>query len=64
MEAKLPIHQQRGDAEIWLIDPYDRVITAWRRLPDGTYASSVHDAGMIELIAFPGVVVDIAELFL
>jgi Uma2 family endonuclease len=63
VKAKLPIYQQRGDAEIWLIHPYDRVITAWRRQPDGTYGSSVHDAGMVELIAIPGVVVDIAELF-
>lgn len=63
VKAKLPIYQQRGDAEIWLIHPYDRLVTAWRRQPDGTYASSEHDADVIELAALPNVVIDVAELF-
>jgi Uma2 family endonuclease len=64
VKAKLPIYQQRGDAEIWLIHPYDRLVTVWRRQLDGTYESSIHDAGVIELLALPGVVIDVAELFL
>ena len=62
--AKLPVYMQRGDAEIWLIHPYEKTVTSWRRQPDGTYASSVHDSGMIELVALPNVVIDVAELFL
>lgn len=61
--AKLPVYQERGDAEIWLIHPYDRVVTAWRRQPDGTYASAVYDGSVIELAALPGVTVDVTELF-
>ncbi len=64
VKAKLPIYQPRGDAEIWLLHPYDRPVTARRRQADGTYVSSVHDAGMVELSALPDVVIDVAELFL
>ncbi len=28
--AKLPIYVQRGDAEIWLIHPYEKTVTSWR----------------------------------
>jgi Uma2 family endonuclease len=62
--AKLPIYQQRGDAEIWLIHPYEKMVTSWRRQPDGTYLSSTHDEGTVRPVALPGVVIDIAELFL
>ncbi len=61
--AKLPIYQQRGDEEIWLIHPYDKTVTSWRRQPDGTYLSSVHHEGTIRLAALPDVVIDVAELF-
>ena len=64
VKARLLTYQQRGDAEIWLLHPYDRLVTAWRRQADGTYVSSVHDAGMVELSALPDVVLDVAELFL
>jgi Uma2 family endonuclease len=62
--AKLPIYQQRGDAEIWLIHPYEKTVTSWRRQPDGTYLSSVHHEGTIQPVALPDVVIEIAELFL
>lgn len=61
--AKLPVYQQRGDEEIWLVHPYDRTVTSWRRQPDGTYESSNHREGAIRLAALPDVVVDVAELF-
>ena len=61
--AKLPIYMQRGDAEIWLIHPYEKTVTSWRRQPDGTYLASEHVAGVVELAALPGVVIDVAELF-
>lgn len=63
VKAKLPIYQQRGDAEIWLIHPYERTLQAWRRQPDGTYHTSEHTTGVIELAALAGVVIDVAELF-
>ena len=28
VDAKLPVYQQRGDLEIWLIHPYERTLTA------------------------------------
>ena len=37
VEEKLAVYQQRGDLEIWRIHPYERTLTAWRRLPDGSY---------------------------
>ncbi len=62
--AKLPIYMQRGDVEIWLIHPYEKTVTSWRRQPDGSYSSSVHQAGVIRPAALPDVVVEIADLFL
>lgn len=62
--AKLPIYMQRGDAEIWLIHPYEKTVTSWCRQPDGTYRSSVHHEGTIQLVALPDVIIDVAELFL
>ena len=62
--AKLPIYMQRGDAEIWLIHPYEKTVTSWRRQPDGTYSSSIHQEGVIWPVALPDVVFDVAELFL
>jgi Uma2 family endonuclease len=64
VKAKLPIYQQRGDVEIWLIHPYEKTVTTWRRQPDGTYLSSVHQEGVMRLAALPDVVIEIAELFL
>lgn len=63
VKAKLPIYMQRGDAEIWLIHPYEKTVTSWRRQPDGTYLASEHVAGVVELAALPGVVIDVADLF-
>jgi Uma2 family endonuclease len=61
--SKLPEYQRRGDLEIWLVHPYEHTITAWRRQPDGSYAESFHEAGAIEPAHFPGVRIDLADLF-
>ncbi len=61
--AKLPIYQQRGDAEIWLIHPYERTLQAWRRQSDGFYGSQVHEAGHVRPIALPDVMIELASLF-
>ena len=60
---KLPEYQRRGDAEIWLIHPYDKTLTAWVRQPDGTYAETVYRGGVIRPAALPNVVIDMDELF-
>ena len=46
--AKLPSYRERGDAEIWLIHPYERTLTAWRRQPDGSYAEETYRGGVVD----------------
>ena len=60
---KLTVYQQRGDLEIWRIHPYERTLTSWRRLPDGTYEETLHREGAISPTALPGVEIDLAALF-
>lgn len=60
---KLAVYKQRGDAEIWLIHPYERTLTAWRRQPDGRYEEAVFTNGVLWLVALPHVEVDLAVLF-
>jgi Uma2 family endonuclease len=61
--TKLRDYQQRGDAEIWIIHPRRRTLTAWRRQPDGTYTETVYDMGTVPCLALPRVTVDLATLF-
>jgi len=63
VDEKLPEYQARGDAEIWRLHPYERVLTAWRRQPDGTYAVSEYRGGIVYPVALPGVAVDLDALF-
>jgi Uma2 family endonuclease len=63
VSAKLPQYQQRGDQEIWYLHPYDRTLTRWLRQPDGSYQESVHEHGVIEPVALPGVQIDLDFLF-
>jgi Uma2 family endonuclease len=63
VEEKLVVYQQRGDQEIWRIHPYERTLTTWRRLPDGSYEEAVHSEGVVHPIALPGIVIDLAALF-
>ena len=63
VEEKLAVYQQRGDLEIWRIHPYERTLTAWRRLPDGTYDETTHHEGVVSPTALPGVEIDLAALF-
>jgi Uma2 family endonuclease len=60
---KLRVYQTRADLEIWLVHPYERTLTAWRRQPDGSYEESLVRDGMIEPQALPGVTIDLAALF-
>ena len=63
LNVKLREYQRRGDAEIWLIHPYDRTLTAWQRRPDGTYAESLHTSGVLAPVALPGVTIDLGTFF-
>lgn len=60
--VKLAEYQQRGDAEIWLLHPYDRTLTAWRRQDSGSYLEHRQTGGVVELVALPGVRVDLDAL--
>ncbi len=60
---KLPGYQARGDAEIWLLHPYDKTLTRWLRQPDGTYHEERVTAATVQPVALPGVTITISELF-
>ncbi len=63
LNEKLREYQRRGDSEIWLIHPYDRTLTAWRRQPDGSYAESLFTSGIVEPVALPSVRIDLDRFF-
>lgn len=63
VSAKLPEYRRRGDLDIWQLHPYDCTLSAWRRNADGTYSPSTYRGGKIELVAIPGIIVDLEELF-
>jgi Uma2 family endonuclease len=63
IEQKLREYQERHDAEIWYIHPYERTLTAWRRQPEGAYAERVYREGTVDPAAIPGVTIDIDRLF-
>jgi Uma2 family endonuclease len=63
VQTKLTEYQRRGDLEIWLIHPFDRTLTAWRRQPDGSYAESHQTSGSVQPVALPNVTVDLDALF-
>lgn len=63
VNEKLPEYQRRGDAEIWLIHPYEKTLTAWRRQPNGTYSETLHVTGVIEPVALPNVRIDLDTFF-
>jgi Uma2 family endonuclease len=63
VETKLREYQRRGDTEIWLAHPYERSVRTWRRQSDGSYAESHFTGGMIRLIAFEDVIINLDALF-
>lgn len=60
---KLTEYQRRGDAEIWLVHPSDRLVTAWRRQPGGAYQQTAFSLGIIRLHVLPQVNIDLSLLF-
>jgi Uma2 family endonuclease len=63
VDVKLPVYQQRGDREIWRIHPYERTLTRWQRLPDGSYEQTLLQGGAVTPIALPNVTIDLDRLF-
>ena len=63
VDTKLPVYQLRGDLEIWRIHPYERTLTSWQRQPDGSYAATLHQGGIVVPIALPGVTIDLNALW-
>lgn len=61
--AKLAEYQRRKDEEIWLIHPYERTLTAWRRQTGGWYREMTYRTGEVSPAALPGVVVNLDTLF-
>jgi Uma2 family endonuclease len=60
---KLRDYRRHSDLEFWLIHPYERTLTAWRRQPDGTYTETLCTAGAIQPVALPDVTIQLAALF-
>jgi Uma2 family endonuclease len=63
VDDKIPEYKRRGDQEIWRVHPYDRIVTIWRRQPDGSYAEETITGGLAKPIALPNVTIDLDELF-
>ena len=63
LAVKVAAYQARGDAEIWRLQPNDRSLTRWPRQPNGTYTKETVTGGAVELVALPGVTVDLDALF-
>ena len=60
---KLAEYQRRGDTEIWLIHPYERTLTAWRRRADGGYDQTPITEGIVRPVALPDVAMHLETLF-
>ncbi len=63
IELKLPDYQRRGDAEIWFTHPFERTLTAWRRMPGGAYVETTYREGIVKPESLPMVAIDLDELF-
>jgi Uma2 family endonuclease len=63
IDTKLPEYQRRGDLEIWRVHPYERTLTVWRRLSDGSYDEAMYREGVVNSTALPGVEIDLTVLF-
>jgi Uma2 family endonuclease len=64
VDVKLAAYQQRGDAEIWRLHPYERTLIAWQRRPDGSYGEQQYTGvAVVEPVAVPGVRIELAALF-
>jgi Uma2 family endonuclease len=60
---KLTGYQERGDLEIWLVDPSAQRVTAYVFGGASGYEQRVHPRGRVKLSAIPGVEVDLDRVF-
>jgi Uma2 family endonuclease len=60
--GKLAEYQSRGDAEIWLIHPYEHRVTGFRRDAAGAYGIGETLTGRVTLSGLPGVSIDLDRL--
>jgi Uma2 family endonuclease len=60
--TKLRGYRERGDAEVWLIHPSERTLTAWRRQQDGSYTEATYRGGIVSVTSLPGVSIDLDAL--
>ena len=63
VNTKTPEYQPRGDLEIWRLQPFERILTAWRRLPDGSDDIATFVGGTVQPVALPNVTIDLDALF-
>jgi Uma2 family endonuclease len=63
VHTKAPDYQRRGDLEIWRLHQAERTLTAWVRLPDGSYVETVYGGGIVRPAALPNVSIDLDGLF-
>ncbi|HEX6031893.1 MAG TPA: Uma2 family endonuclease [Tepidiformaceae bacterium] len=63
VDTKLPGYRERGDLEIWRIEPYEQKLTSWARRNDATYVEHTFHAGKVQPVALPGVEIDLDALF-
>jgi Uma2 family endonuclease len=63
VEGKLEAYKERGDREIWIFDPDQRFLTAWRRRDDGGYDKLVVREGSISPVALPWVMISLDDVF-
>jgi Uma2 family endonuclease len=61
-ETKLQGYRERGDAEIWFIQPYERTLAAWRRQVDRSYTEETSRGGLVAVASLSGVVIDLDVL--
>ena len=47
---------------MWFIDPYERSLTAWRPLPDGSYGEEIYRGGFVPVASLPNVFVEFNAL--
>ncbi|HZQ34557.1 MAG TPA: Uma2 family endonuclease [Dehalococcoidia bacterium] len=64
LNTKIPAYQRRGDAEIWLLHPYELWLRAWCRQADDSYTETRHwgDA-VVAPASLHGVQIALAALF-
>lgn len=63
IDTKLPEYRARGDGVIWRIHPYEQLVQAWERQPDGSYSEHTHRTGAVRIPSLPHVTIELAAIF-